>query len=77
MKKVSFDSWGGDSGGTIFEQNSPVSATTKLLGSHVHSEDGAYPAADRGWYSTVEKAIDRMANQGVNITPCVTTSCGY
>lgn len=82
-KKVDFDSWGGDSGGIIFENNYPnFEDSTKLLGTHVHSEDGEFGdddnPADRGWYSTHDNASDQLDDAfGVVVLPCYTSSCGF
>lgn len=76
MKAVDFDSWAGDSGGTIFEQNSPVEAPTNLLGTHVHSQDtGGYPDDDKGWYSPYTQGTAGFANDGIDIDACFTSSC--
>ncbi|MFO7533539.1 MAG: hypothetical protein R6W93_13850 [Candidatus Limnocylindrales bacterium] len=76
MKAVDFDSWAGDSGGTIFEQNSPVDDPTKLLGTHVHSQDtGGYPADDKGWYSPYTQGTIRFGNDDIDIDGCFSSSC--
>ena len=75
MKVVDFDSWGGDSGGIVFEPNNPVDAPTNLLGTHVHSQDGVFPDANRSWYSTTTKGFSELQSRGINIRPCQTAGC--
>ncbi len=74
MKVVDFDSFGGDSGGSVFEKEPIDAAGINLLGSHVHSVDSS-AANPRGWYSTVERAMNEFANQGVDIDVCYTADC--
>jgi len=66
--EMSFDSTGGDSGGTVFYGH-------VLMGTHVHSKpDGS--AGAYGWYSPVDwgySAYERAF--GVRYRPCVTSAC--
>jgi hypothetical protein len=73
MKIVSFDSTGGDSGGTIFAPT--TGTTTKIYGTHVHSQADS-STSNRGWYSPYYWGRNQFAqHQGTEIYVCLTASC--
>jgi hypothetical protein len=70
--EVSFDSLGGDSGGSVF-QYSPTPGYVIGYGTHVHSLD---PAAATGWFSPINYGITTYdAFNPYTYTICVTASC--
>jgi len=76
MKVVSFDSWAGDSEGTVVEVADPDGNinTTRLLGTHVHSESGAN--ADEGWYTTRYYGWYELSTvHGIDLELCVDANC--
>jgi len=75
MKVVSFDSWGGDSGGPVFEPTVDADTTATLFGTHVHSEDGEWPTATKGWYTTQYQGYIELHAQGIELDVCVTATC--
>jgi hypothetical protein len=74
MKVVDFDSTGGDSGGAVFLETESSDTTATLMGTHVHSQNDD-DDTDRGWYSGVYKGIAELMSRGVDLTPCLTSSC--
>lgn len=73
MKVVSFDSTGGDSGGTIFTPTTGTTAT--LLGTHVHSAADS-STSNRGWYTTYQyNHIELHDYLGYDVVVCLTASC--
>lgn len=73
MKVWDWDSWPGDSGGTVVEHEGGES-TTRLMGSHVDSESGS--SADESWFTTVHYAQYELEQyQGITIEPCTNSAC--
>ena len=75
--EVSFDSKGGDSGGSVFS-NSGVDGIG--YGLHVHSDDESKPVPPgqsgyRGWYNPLNWAKTALKKKGWNITWCKTAAC--
>jgi hypothetical protein len=68
--EVSFDSTGGDSGGSVFSALSTIG-----YGLHVHSDDDNAPDP-HGWYSPLNQARSTLISvKGVTINWCVTATC--
>lgn len=73
MKVWDWDSWPGDSGGIVVEHEGGES-TTRLIGSHVHSETSS--SADESWFTTVHYAQYQLEQyQGITIEPCTNSAC--
>jgi hypothetical protein len=73
MKVVSFDSTGGDSGGTVFEPTTGTDAV--LMGTHVHSQPDT-STSNRGWYTTYEGGRTELADHlGYDIKVCLNAGC--
>ena len=74
MKIWDWDSWAGDSGGTVVEYEDGATST-RLMGSHVDSE--GVTNADESWFTTVHYAeyeLDRYRS-GIIIDPCTNSAC--
>lgn len=73
MKVVSFDSTGGDSGGTVFPPTTGTSNT--LWGTHVHSQADS-STSNRGWYSPYTWGREQFQqHMGYEIEMCLDSPC--
>jgi hypothetical protein len=76
------DAIGGDSGGPVFYTVEYPLSYAVLVGTHVHSynhnNDNIYYPDKKGWYSPYDRGKNQLSNMlGVEITPCLTTTCGF
>lgn len=78
MKAWNWDSWAGDSGGTVFQQDSSdpgnIDPPAVLLGTHVHSSDGNNINGD-SWYTSQKWGRDALSVLGIDTWPCVNGDC--